>query len=70
MSTLTVRKPNPNWLDAIVSTAAKVLGGIVEGHDISTRYRALSRLSDAELRRLGLTREELPQAAVRGVRGY
>ena len=70
MSTLTLRNPTPNWFDAILSTVANILGGIVEGHDISARYRALSRLSDAELRRLGLTREELPQAAVRGVPGY
>ena len=45
-----------------------VFGGIGEGLAIARRYDALSRMSDSELKALGVTRENLPQAAVAGVK--
>lgn len=69
MSTLILRRSRP-WSAAVAETLGAIMQGIVEGHDIATRYKALSRLSDAELARLGLTRQELTQAAIRGVEGY
>lgn len=69
MSTLTIRHPQPNWLASALNALENTVAGIVEGHEIAARYRQLSRLSDSELARLHLTREQVPQAAVRGVAG-
>ena len=43
--------------------------GIVEGREIASRYDHLRHMSDAELARLGLTRYDIPRAAVNGVAG-
>jgi uncharacterized protein YjiS (DUF1127 family) len=67
MSTLTLRHPQPSWVNSVLEALANTVAGIIEGHEISARYRALSRLSDIELARLGLTREQVPHAAVQGV---
>jgi len=69
MSTLSLRRPRP-WTSAVVETLTAIVEGIVEGHDIATRYQALSRLSDTELARLGLRRSDVSQAALRGVDGF
>ena len=34
------------------------------------RYEQLSRLTNAELARLGLTRYDIPRAAVNGIAGF
>jgi hypothetical protein len=47
-----------------------VFEGIMEGREIATRYERLSRLSNAELARLGLTRQDIPSAAVNGLKGF
>jgi len=47
-----------------------VIEGITEGHAIATRYERLARLSNSELTRLGLTRTDLPRAAVDGLKGF
>ena len=44
--------------------------GIAEGRDMEIRYERLSRLSPAELARLGLTRQDIPRAAVNGIKGF
>jgi uncharacterized protein YjiS (DUF1127 family) len=36
--------------------------GVREGHELAARYEALARKSDSELARLGLRREDIPQA--------
>jgi hypothetical protein len=41
-----------------------MLDGIAEAREMSSRYQALSRLSNEELARRGLTRETIPQAVV------
>lgn len=69
MSTLTLNRPGPGWVATILNVLENTLAGIVEGHEMAARYKALTRLSDAELARLGLRREQVPQAAIRGVPG-
>jgi hypothetical protein len=44
--------------------------GIAEGRDIAARYERLARLSNTELARLGLTRQDIPRAAVNGIKGF
>ncbi len=41
----------------------------MEGREIATRYERLSRLTNAELARLGLTRQDIPRVAVNGLAG-
>jgi len=65
MSTLTVRHPESGWLHSALRAIENTVIGIAEGHEIYAQYRKLSRLSNAELARRGLTREQVPQAAVR-----
>ena len=50
--------------------AVDIYAGIMEGRDIAYRYERLSRLSNAELARLGLTRQDIPRAAVNGIAGF
>ena len=53
----------------IVELAVDVLEGIDEGRKIAYRYERLARLSNAELAQLGLTRYDIPRAALNGVTG-
>ena len=46
-----------------------VLDGVVEGREIASRYDRLSNMSNAELAGFGLTRHDIPRAAVNGVAG-
>ena len=55
---------------SLTEIAVAFFEGIVEGRDIATRYARLSRLSNSELARLGLTRQDLPRAAVNGIKGF
>jgi len=54
----------------LLGLAAIVFEGIKEGRDIERRYDLLSRLTNSELARLGLTRQDIPRAAVNGIRGF
>ena len=49
--------------------AVDVFDGVMEGREIATRYERLSRLTNAELARLGLTRQDIPRVAVNGLAG-
>jgi hypothetical protein len=56
--------------------AGRVLGvivafidGVLEGREIETRYERLRRMSDSDLACLGLTRTDIPRAAVNGIAG-
>ena len=49
--------------------AVAFLEGIVEGRQMEMRYERLSRMSNAELARLGLTRQDIPRVAVNGLKG-
>lgn len=46
-----------------------VVDGVLEGREIAIRYDRLSAMSNAELAGLGLTRADIPRAAVTGVAG-
>jgi hypothetical protein len=46
--------------------AMEIVSAIVEAHEIASRYHALSRLSDVELRKRGLTRETIARFALLG----
>jgi len=54
----------------IVQLAADVVEGVNEGRKMAWRYEQLSRLSNAELARLGLTRYDIPRGAVNGIAGF
>jgi hypothetical protein len=41
---------------------SELVDGLREGHALATRYDILARKSDAELARLGLTRQDIPRA--------
>jgi hypothetical protein len=46
-----------------------VVEGVLEAREIATRYDRLQRMSNVELARLGLSRQDIPAAAVNGVAG-
>jgi hypothetical protein len=46
-----------------------VLDGVLEAREIASRYDRLSNMSNAELAGFGLTRHDIPRAAVNGVAG-
>ena len=48
---------------------ADLIGGVIEAREIEQRYHELTRLSNAELAHLGLTRQDIPRAAVFGLAG-
>ena len=45
---------------------AGLVGGVREGLAVAARYDQMVRLSDSELARLGLRREDVPRAALTG----
>ena len=45
---------------------AEFLAGAREGLEIEARYHALSRKSTPDLAKLGISRDEIPQAALKG----
>lgn len=55
------------WRRAVNGSRQFVLG-MAEGFAAARRYRSLLMLSDAELRHLGLTRQDLARFAVYGKR--
>jgi hypothetical protein len=56
-------------LKAVGRFFTAIAEGVREARAIETRYEALSRLSDQALAARGLSREEIPQAAVSGKYG-
>jgi uncharacterized protein YjiS (DUF1127 family) len=53
---------------AFVAFCADFCAGARQGQEIADRYRELSRKSTPELNKLGLTRSEIPRAALTGTR--
>jgi hypothetical protein len=51
---------------AFVGFCADFFAGARQGQDIAARYKELSRKSTPELTKLGLTRSEIPRAALKG----
>jgi hypothetical protein len=53
---------------AVIANCAGFYAGIRQGRDLADRYHDLDRRSGPDLARLGLTRSEIAQAALRGTR--
>ena len=47
---------------------AEFVAGVIEARAMAQRYHELSRLSNVELARLGITRQDIPRAAVFGIK--
>ncbi len=68
MTSLTLPFPSGRGTrgSGIVRFLAGLADGIREGLALAGRYEKLVRMSDAELARLGLTREDVPRAVLIG----
>jgi uncharacterized protein YjiS (DUF1127 family) len=64
MSTLTLEFSRRRRL-RVFEIVADWFGGMSDGLRIARRYHELAAMSDAELTRLGLSRYDIPQAALR-----
>jgi uncharacterized protein YjiS (DUF1127 family) len=58
----------PAFLSRIGARIKGLLTGIEEARAMAERFKALSRMSDAELARRGLKRQDIPYAVVGGTR--
>jgi hypothetical protein len=67
MTTIALRAPGAinTFLHKLSEGAYDFIEGIREANAIAARYEALSRLSDEQLARHGLTRADIPQFALR-----
>jgi hypothetical protein len=70
MTTTTLPRLDTGSHHSLGEIAVALYEGVVEGREMATRYERLSRLSNAELARLGLTRQDIPSAAVNGLKGF
>ncbi len=59
--------PSATPRSALSEFFADMFAGIQEGREIAVRYHALTRLSATELASRGLTRQDVPQAALTGL---
>ena len=68
MSTITLNSStrSASSLRKVFQMFGDFVEGAREARAISTRYESLSRLSDNQLAQRGLTRGDVPQAAVTG----
>ena len=66
MSTITLNARTASPFRKAFQVFADFVEGAREAHAIATRYETLSRLSDNQLAKRGLTRGDVPQAAVIG----
>jgi hypothetical protein len=68
MSTLVLHAPTAlvTFAHKLGETVKLVFEGIADARVMAERYDALSRLSDAQLARRGLTRADIPQVALTG----
>lgn len=68
MTTITVpTRSSLSPLRAIGTFLANFIAGIEEGRAIRDRYDRLSRMSASDLKRRGLDRANIAQAAARGI---
>lgn len=65
-ATLAVSFNRPNLFRRLGAAWTLLRQGLAEGRRLHASYERLSRLSDSELARLGLAREEIPQAVAHG----
>ncbi len=70
MTTATFPRLAPSVPYGLSRLAVDLFEGVMEGREIATRYERLSRLTNAELARLGLSRQDIPRVAVNGLAGF
>lgn len=68
MSEIASRSPTAGAWRRFAGVSCEVLVGIAEGLAAAWRYERLAAMSEAELARRGLTREDLPWFAAYGER--
>jgi hypothetical protein len=61
---LSTRAITTTQRSALSQFFADMFAGIQEGREIATRYHALTRLAPSELGSRGLTRQDVPHAAL------
>ena len=70
MTTLTLPFPSGRGAGtrrfSILRFLSDCADGIRHGIELANRYDTLAAMSDAELARIGLRREDIPQATLRG----
>jgi uncharacterized protein YjiS (DUF1127 family) len=70
MTTLTLPFPSGRGADTRRSSILRFFNdfadGLREGIALARRYETLTAMSDSELARIGLRREDIPQATLRG----
>jgi hypothetical protein len=59
----------PSLSAKLLHALGLLIDGVLEAREIASRYDRLSHMSNAELAGLGLTRADIPSAAVNGVAG-
>ena len=67
MTTATLPRLSTERPNRLFGFLSAVIGGVVEARQIESRYSQLSNLSNTELAALGLTRQDIPRAAVFGI---
>ena len=70
MTTTTLPRLDTGSHHTLGEIAVAFFEGIVEGRQMEMRYERLSRMSNSELARLGLTRQDIPRVAVNGLKGF
>lgn len=67
MATITANAPRETGLFGRIGAAVSDLfGAIAEARRMAERYDHLSHLTNSELSKLGISREEIPQVVARG----
>jgi uncharacterized protein YjiS (DUF1127 family) len=69
MTTLTLPLPSGRGTGrrfGVLRFLSDFAGGVREGLELARRYDRLTAMSDTDLARLGLRREDIPQATLRG----
>ncbi|MGH6898771.1 MAG: hypothetical protein ACREJ5_19835 [Geminicoccaceae bacterium] len=68
MTDIALQRPTAGTWRRLANASKRVLLGIADGFAAAQRYQRLAAMSDAELARRGLTREDLPWLAAFGER--
>jgi uncharacterized protein YjiS (DUF1127 family) len=65
MTTLVLSRPAGSRLKALFTRVSELLAGVQEGLAMAREYNELSRLTPAELDRLGIERADIPRVVAR-----
>jgi hypothetical protein len=69
MTTLVLSRLASSGAGRVLDLVTMFFDGIREGREMAQRYETLRRMPDNDLARLGLTRADIPRAAVNGIAG-